>query len=677
MNTYTFRITALAVFAFACLMGSAVRAGTPASQPKLSAKERQKLDQVKKEIQEFPRASNDIAESMFEQGQMLDERGLLDDALVQYKHAAALKPAFADMIHYNMAMIYYKQGLIEQAADELGEVLALNPSYAYAHYRLGLIALELNDLQNAVNELESVLKINPDLSEAYYYLGLAHEKDGGSAEKAVGYYASYLDAAPAGENAAAARKSIAKLSGKTGIPPASREEIVKEDEASDRSRIGTVKEEEIPDNALVEDEIKADELRDRPVAAALPAADAGDDEAAVAARNIAAAEDKAAAAPEEPADTEGTAPQPGKDDILKTYTVRENETLWIIAGLPEVYDNDSLWTYIYEANKDLLSKNKKPKAGMVLKIPRLDPAVLAKKPVAPAPAKKPSNKKQRRQQQANQQPVADEAPLHVAPKELPAQHTIIEGETLWIIAGYPAYYNDDTMWPAIFEANKETLNGKKLNLPAGTVITIPKLSPAQAAAAAKPKTTSTAQTGLNGAKKVTQGTQAPAAPQQSGSAQTPHNPVSMLSAAVPNPTNIIGAFSSAVSFWADSVGATVSPPQLPAAAPRSKRPPEPAKKTVPPAAAATPAIAAPAQQEKPAALTAAVTPAAAPVEVKAGITQNKPVTVPAAAPAPQLGTPAVAEKKDAPAGSSLAAAKETQTKEEPKAKKKRPKKRSK
>ncbi|MDP8261570.1 MAG: LysM peptidoglycan-binding domain-containing protein [Candidatus Kappaea frigidicola] len=52
------------------------------------------------------------------------------------------------------------------------------------------------------------------------------------------------------------------------------------------------------------------------------------------------------------------------------YVVKKGETLWDIAGRPEVYGNSSKWKIIFEANKDKIRKPSLIKPGMKLKIPR-------------------------------------------------------------------------------------------------------------------------------------------------------------------------------------------------------------------------------------------------------------------------------------------------------------------
>jgi nucleoid-associated protein YgaU len=41
-------------------------------------------------------------------------------------------------------------------------------------------------------------------------------------------------------------------------------------------------------------------------------------------------------------------------------------------------------------------------------------------------------------------------------------HNIVEGECLWTIASYHYYYNDGSMWPTIYERNRDTISDPDL-----------------------------------------------------------------------------------------------------------------------------------------------------------------------------------------------------------------------
>jgi len=60
-----------------------------------------------------------------------------------------------------------------------------------------------------------------------------------------------------------------------------------------------------------------------------------------------------------------------KEALPTTYMVEEGDTLWKIAGKPEIYGNQKQWPLIYDANRDILDDYKKPlEEGVKLIIPR-------------------------------------------------------------------------------------------------------------------------------------------------------------------------------------------------------------------------------------------------------------------------------------------------------------------
>ena len=57
-------------------------------------------------------------------------------------------------------------------------------------------------------------------------------------------------------------------------------------------------------------------------------------------------------------------------DWPHSYTVKEGENLWQIAGYWEVYGNGRMWTRLYEANQSAISAPNIIQPGQVLTIPR-------------------------------------------------------------------------------------------------------------------------------------------------------------------------------------------------------------------------------------------------------------------------------------------------------------------
>lgn len=62
-----------------------------------------------------------------------------------------------------------------------------------------------------------------------------------------------------------------------------------------------------------------------------------------------------------------TAPAPVLPDYLR-YVVKRGDTLAKIAARPEIYGNAGQWRRIYDANRDIIGKDRKLKVGQVLMI---------------------------------------------------------------------------------------------------------------------------------------------------------------------------------------------------------------------------------------------------------------------------------------------------------------------
>lgn len=71
--------------------------------------------------------------------------------------------------------------------------------------------------------------------------------------------------------------------------------------------------------------------------------------------------------------------------------------------------------------------------------------------------------------------VIMEEPIEELPPkvELPTTHTVVKGECLWYIAGYPEIYGNPLEWPRIYEANRDIIKDPDLIYP-GQVLRIPR-----------------------------------------------------------------------------------------------------------------------------------------------------------------------------------------------------------
>ncbi len=74
--------------------------------------------------------------------------------------------------------------------------------------------------------------------------------------------------------------------------------------------------------------------------------------------------------------------------------------------------------------------------------------------------------------QIQRRPEAKSVAVLEEEQELVTTHTVVKGETLWKIAGYPHIYGDPYKWKRIYEANKDILEGPD-SLKLGQVLIIP------------------------------------------------------------------------------------------------------------------------------------------------------------------------------------------------------------
>jgi len=98
-------------------------------------------------------------------GQILTQKGELDEASVYYEKALALSPNLSEA-NFGVAIIEGARGNFAAAEKMLKKVVTSNPDYADAHYRLGLACEKTGDMQQALTAYQKAVRLNPNQANA-------------------------------------------------------------------------------------------------------------------------------------------------------------------------------------------------------------------------------------------------------------------------------------------------------------------------------------------------------------------------------------------------------------------------------------------------------------------------------------------------------------------------------
>ena len=134
------------------------------------------------------------ATSFIDQGNALEDQGLLDQALERYDAAIRLAPDLP-RAHLNRGNALLALGDPEGAAGAYATALVHDPNYAAARYNLGNAYVRLNRPQDAVAAYLRALALKPEFADAEVALGALYE-DLGQRVAAVASYRRALEINP-------------------------------------------------------------------------------------------------------------------------------------------------------------------------------------------------------------------------------------------------------------------------------------------------------------------------------------------------------------------------------------------------------------------------------------------------------------------------------------------------
>nr|MBC7245620.1 tetratricopeptide repeat protein [Chloroflexota bacterium] len=106
-----------------------------------------------------------------EKGQQLENLGLLDEAMLEFKQAVEADPRIA-AAHTALGHHYRRKGLLTKAADEFRSAVLLSSDYEN-YFNLGRVLTELEQYKEAAEAFRQCLALEPNDPSALYELGYA------------------------------------------------------------------------------------------------------------------------------------------------------------------------------------------------------------------------------------------------------------------------------------------------------------------------------------------------------------------------------------------------------------------------------------------------------------------------------------------------------------------------
>lgn len=110
-------------------------------------------------------------------GFAFQKRGMLSEAMAQYRKAIAINPRF-EAAYNNLGQLYEKKGMLDKAIAVFNEAISIGPDCASYYYSLGNIYHKKGMAHEAVAAYRKAIEINPYFLEAHNKIRVMHAERG-------------------------------------------------------------------------------------------------------------------------------------------------------------------------------------------------------------------------------------------------------------------------------------------------------------------------------------------------------------------------------------------------------------------------------------------------------------------------------------------------------------------
>ncbi|MCK5296392.1 MAG: tetratricopeptide repeat protein [Alphaproteobacteria bacterium] len=156
------------------------------------------VDLIYKAIVITQKENNTPANYYFSIGCALQDKGLFEEAIDNYKLALEITPDISE-IYNNIGNAYRSLKRYEKATMFFEKAIELSPDFALAYNNLGLTFIDSKDFEKAVSYFKHAVEIEPEFFDAHYNLGNLY-RDKNLIDKAVSEYETALVLSPENAN---------------------------------------------------------------------------------------------------------------------------------------------------------------------------------------------------------------------------------------------------------------------------------------------------------------------------------------------------------------------------------------------------------------------------------------------------------------------------------------------